>query len=77
MRAPEVLRLATLVPAQVLGVAGPGQRGFIAPGRQADMVLVDGDPSRNIADLHHVWRTIKAGQVYDPAALEAAMGMSQ
>ena len=75
--APEVLRLATLVPAQVLGVAGPGQRGFIAPGRQADMVLVDGDPSRNIADLHHVWRTIKAGQVYDPAALEAAMGMSQ
>ncbi|MFL6700421.1 MAG: amidohydrolase family protein [Vitreoscilla sp.] len=75
--APEVLRLATLVPAQVLGVAGPGQRGFIAPGRQADMVLIDGDPARNIADIRHVWRTIKAGQVYDPAELEQAMGMSR
>jgi imidazolonepropionase-like amidohydrolase len=75
--APEVLRMATLVPAQVLGVAGPSQRGFIAPGRQADMVLIDGDPSRNIGDIRHVWRTIKGGHVYDPAALEQAMGMSR
>ena len=75
--APEVLRIATLVPAQVLGAAGPGQRGFLAPGRQADMVLIDGDPSKNIGDIRHVWRTIKAGQVYDPKALEHAMGMSQ
>jgi imidazolonepropionase-like amidohydrolase len=75
--APEVLRMATLVPAQVLGVAGPSQRGFIAPGRQADMVLIDGDPSRNIGDIRHVWRTIKGGRVYDPAALEQAMGMSR
>jgi imidazolonepropionase-like amidohydrolase len=75
--APEVLRIATLVPAQVLGAAGPGQRGFIAPGRQADMLLVDGDPSKNIGDIRRVWRTIKAGQVYDPKALEQAMGMSR
>ena len=75
--APEVLRMATLVPAQVLGVAGPSQRGFIAPGRQADMVLIDGDQSRNIGDIRHVWRTIKGGHVYDPAALEQAMGMSR
>ena len=75
--APEVLRLATLTPAQVVGMAGPSQRGFIAPGRQADMVLIDGDPSKNISDIRHVWRTIKAGQVYDPKALEHAMGMSQ
>jgi imidazolonepropionase-like amidohydrolase len=61
----------------VLGMAGPNQRGFIAPGKQADMLLVDGDPTRNIADIRHVWRTIKAGQVYDPAALEQAMGLSQ
>ena len=75
--APEVLRLATLVPAQVLGAAGPGQRGFIAPGQQADMVLIDGDPSRNITDIRHVWRTVKGGRVVDPAALEQAMGMSR
>jgi imidazolonepropionase-like amidohydrolase len=75
--APEVLRLATLVPAQVLGVAGPSQRGFIAPGKQADMILVDGDPTRDIGDLRHVWRTIKDGKVYDPAQIEQAMGMSR
>jgi imidazolonepropionase-like amidohydrolase len=75
--APEVLRMATLVPAQVLGQDGPSQRGFIAPGKQADMVLVDGDPTRDIGDIRHVWRTIKAGQVYDPAELEAAMGMTR
>jgi imidazolonepropionase-like amidohydrolase len=75
--APEVLRMATLVPAQVLGVDGPGQRGFIAPGKQADMVLVDGDPTKDIADIRHVWRTIKGGSVYDPAALEQAMGLSR
>jgi imidazolonepropionase-like amidohydrolase len=73
--APEVLRMATLVPAQVVGLAG--ERGVIAPGKQADMILVDGDPTMNIADIRHVWRTIKAGQVYDPAALEDAMGMSR
>lgn len=75
--APEVLRMATLTPAQVLGVAGPSQRGFIAPGRQADMLLIDGDPSKNIGDIRHVWRTIKGGRVYDPKALEHAMGMGE
>jgi imidazolonepropionase-like amidohydrolase len=73
--AAEVLRMATLTPAQVVGLAG--QRGVIAPGKQADMILVDGDPTRNIADIRHVWRTIKAGQVYDPSAMEEAMGMSR
>jgi imidazolonepropionase-like amidohydrolase len=73
--AAEVLRMATLTPAEVLGVSA--QRGVIAPGKLADMVLIDGDPSKNISDIRHVWRTIKGGQVYDPAALEQAMGMNQ
>jgi imidazolonepropionase-like amidohydrolase len=71
----EVLRLATLTPAQVLGVAG--QRGEIAAGKQADMVLLDGDPLRDIAALRQVVKTIKAGRVFDPAQLEAAMGMTK
>ncbi len=71
----EVLRLATLTPAQVLGVAG--QRGEIAPGKQADMVLLDGDPLTDIAALRQVVRTIKAGRVFDPSQLEAALGMTR
>jgi hypothetical protein len=39
------------------------------------MILVDGDPTRRIGDIRHVWRTIRGGRVYDPAAIEQAMGM--
>jgi len=70
----EVLRIATLTPARVLGVEK--ERGSIAPGKLADLVLVDGDPLRDMSDIRRVWRTIKGGRVYDPALLEQAMGMS-
>ncbi|MBV8636029.1 MAG: amidohydrolase family protein, partial [Burkholderiaceae bacterium] len=70
----EVLRMATLTPALVMGV--DKDRGVIAPGKLADMVLVDGDPSLNIADLQHVYRTVKGGKIIDPAALEQALGMT-
>lgn len=70
----EVLRMATLVPARVLGVEK--DRGTVMPGKLADMTLVDGDPLRQMSDIRRVWRTIKGGLVFDPAALERAMGMS-
>lgn len=69
----EVLRMATLTPARVLGVEK--DRGTITPGKLADMILVDGDPLKDVSDIRRVHRTIKGGQVYDPAALEQAMGM--
>ncbi|MFF3260230.1 hypothetical protein [Streptomyces sp. NPDC002932] len=34
-------------------------RGYIAPGRQADLLMVDGDPTVNITDslsIRAVWR---------------------
>jgi imidazolonepropionase-like amidohydrolase len=39
------------------------------------MILVDGDPTTNIRDLDKVSRVIKAGNVYDPAAIEKALGI--
>ncbi len=69
----EVLRMATLTSAQVIGV--DGNRGVIAPGKFADMILVDGDPSKNIADIENVDTTIKGGKVYDAAKLEHALGI--
>jgi len=71
----EVLRMATLTPALVMGVNK--DRGVIAAGKLADMVLIDGDPTRNIADIRHVYRTIKGGKIVDPAALEQALGFSR
>ena len=70
----DVLRLATLTPAQVLGVAR--DRGVIAPGKLADMVLIDGDPLADMADIRKVDRVYKGGRWFDPAALERAIGIA-
>lgn len=70
----EVLRLATLTPARVLGVEK--DRGSITAGKLADLVLIDGDPLASMSDIRRVWRTVKGGRVYDPAALEQALGLS-
>jgi imidazolonepropionase-like amidohydrolase len=72
--APEVLRMVTLTSATVMGANK--DRGIIAPGKLADMILVDGDPSKDIRDLDKIATVIKAGNVYDPAAIEKALGIT-
>ncbi|HET7065308.1 MAG TPA: amidohydrolase family protein [Rudaea sp.] len=68
----EVLRMATLTSAQVVGVS---DRGVIAAGKYADMILIDGDPTRDIADIEKIDTVIKGGKVYDPNKIEAALGI--
>jgi len=70
----EVLRMATLTSAEVMGANK--DRSVIAAGKLADMILVDGDPVKNIRDLDKITTVIKAGNVYDPAAIEKALGIS-
>ena len=70
----EVLRLATLTSAQVIGA--DGERGVIAPGKLADLILVDGDPSARIADLNKVTLVMKGGRIYDPVRIEQALGIA-
>jgi imidazolonepropionase-like amidohydrolase len=70
----EVLRMATLTPALVMGVNK--DRGVIAAGKLADMVLVDGDPTQNIHDINKITTVIKGGKVYEPAAIEKALGIA-
>ncbi len=71
----EVLRMATLVPARLLGAEF--DRGVIAAGKRADMILVDGDPLKSISDIRHIYRTIKGGRIIDPVALEQALGIAR
>jgi imidazolonepropionase-like amidohydrolase len=71
---PEVLRMATLTPALVMGVNK--DRGVIAAGKLADMILVDGDPTKDMRDIRKVTTVIKGGNVYDPAAIEKALGIT-
>jgi len=72
--AAEVLRMATLTPALVMGVNK--DLGVIAGGKLADMVLIDGDPTQNIHDINKITTVIKGGKVYDPAAIEKALGIA-
>jgi hypothetical protein len=70
----EVLRMATWTPALVMGVNKDS--GVIAPGKLADMILVDGDPTRNIQDVNKITTVIKGGKVYTPVAIERALGIA-
>jgi hypothetical protein len=69
----EVLRMATWTSANVMGMNK--DRGVIAAGKLADMILIDGDPVANMADIEKIDVTIKGGKVYDPAKIEAALGI--
>jgi imidazolonepropionase-like amidohydrolase len=70
----EVLRMATWTPALVMGV--DKDLGVIAPGKLADMILIDGDPTTNIRDINNITTVIKGGKVYDPVAIEKSLGIT-
>lgn len=63
----QAVRIATLNGAIYLGLQA--RIGSIAPGKDADLVVVQGDPSRTIADIQNVELVFKDGIAYDPAAL--------
>jgi imidazolonepropionase-like amidohydrolase len=46
--------------------------GYLAPGMQADLVVVQGNPAKNIADIRNVEVVFKQGVGFDPKALIAA-----
>ena len=69
----EAIKIATLNGAQWLGVAD--KIGSIAPGKQADLVVIKGDPSKNISDIENVETVFKDGVGYESAKLiESARG---
>jgi imidazolonepropionase-like amidohydrolase len=49
--------------------------GTVAPGKLADVILIDGDPTADIRTLRRVVLTVRDGLVYDPAKLYAEIGV--
>lgn len=76
---------AGLTPAQALQVATRNgarytrtshERGSITPGKLADIVLVDGDPTKNIEDVRKVAAVITRGFLIYPHEIDAALGIA-
>jgi imidazolonepropionase-like amidohydrolase len=71
--AAEVLRMATLTAAQVM--KHDNELGSIAPGKLADMILVDGDPTTKISDIRKIDTVIKGGILMYPKEIYSAIGV--
>jgi hypothetical protein len=63
----EAIHIATANGAQYLGDLD--RTGTIAPGKQADLVVIKGDPSKKIEDIENVETVFKDGVGYDSAKL--------
>jgi imidazolonepropionase-like amidohydrolase len=68
-----VVRMATLEGAQVMRM--DRDFGSIAPGKFADMILVNGNPAVNISDIRKIDIVIKGGAVFRPAELYPEFGI--
>lgn len=66
-----VLKMATINGARALGVSD--RLGSIEVGKWADLVIVKGDPTVDIRHTRNTRYVIKAGVLYDPAALLASV----
>ncbi len=81
----EFLVKAGLTPAQALQVATKNgaiytrttnERGSITPGKLADLVLVDGDPTKQIGDVRKVAAVITRGMLVIPAEVHKSLGIA-
>ncbi|SEJ26490.1 Amidohydrolase family protein [Sphingobium sp. AP50] len=70
----QALQTATIVPAQMTGM--DDNMGSIAPGKTANIILVDGDVSKDLRNLRHVESVFLDGYRLDGAALRQASGLS-
>lgn len=80
----ELYVMAGLTPAQALQVATWNgakfarvldDRGSVSVGKRADLVLVDGDPTRDIAEIRKLALVLKDGDAYYPSELFAEIGV--
>ncbi len=70
----EALQTATIIPARMTGMAD--RTGSIETGKTADIILVDGDVSKDLANLRHVDTVFLDGYRLSGDALRQASGLS-
>ncbi len=72
--ASQVLQNATLNAARIMSL--DKDLGSIAPGKLADLTLVEGDPTSNISAIRKTVLVVKDGVVYHPAELYTELGVT-
>ena len=69
----EVLLLATIESARHMGV--DQSLGSISPNKKAYLIIVDGDPIKNLADLYKVDTVMKGAAIFKPAEIHEAFNI--
>ncbi len=69
----DVLRIGSLESARVVGQSE--HTGSITEGKYADLVLIDGDPLTNIADLRKASLVLQGNKLYQPEAIYQSLGV--
>jgi imidazolonepropionase-like amidohydrolase len=67
-----VLQIATIVPARVM--KDDANYGSVAVGKVADLFVVNGNPAEHVSDVRKVEQVLRAGRLYDAAAIRAMTG---
>ena len=71
----DALQTATIIPARAMNM--DKNYGSVEPGKQADIIIVDGNPFQNISEIRKINTVIKDGKIYDPASLHLMAGFSK
>jgi len=66
-----VIQIATHNGAEALGIAN--DRGTIAAGKRADLIVINGNPAVDIKDIRNIEIVFKNGIGYDPVALRQSV----
>jgi imidazolonepropionase-like amidohydrolase len=72
LTAMQVIQLATSGAAKVMGMER--EVGTVEAGKRADLILVEGNPLEQFANLRKVRRVVTKGLMYDPAELWKSVG---
>ena len=71
----QAIQTATITPARVMKMDKIS--GSLEAGKQANLVIIDGDPLTNIREIRKVSLVIKAGKIYDPDELHKLVGFTK